>query len=171
MDVGPGPAAVTTEAGEGCFSYGDVARAARLVVATWVTAVNGDGSALRALAEPGLSDIGGSDDDRHDAAYELLNPVRKDWVIARDPEVTGIELRRLDRGGDIPELSVGWWFTGFQRYGGLVIPPGWTGSGGRGYVGSAYLALDESRSFPWRMSHGHVETVDEVLRLQVHGPR
>ena len=161
VDVGPGRAAVMTEAGEGRLSYGNVVRAARLVVATWVTAVNGDGSALRALAEPGLSDIGGSDDDGHDAAYDLLNPVRKDWVIARDPEVTGIELRRLDRGGDIPELSVGWRFTGFQRYGGPVIPPGWTGSGGREYVGSAYLAFDESRSFPWRMSHGHVETVDE----------
>jgi hypothetical protein len=161
VDIRPGPAEAMTEAGEGRFSSGGVAGAARLVVAAWVTAVNGDESALRALAEPTPADIGGGDDDGHDAVYDLLHPVHKDWVIAPDPEVTGIEVCRLDLSGDIRELTVEWRITGYQRYGGPVIPPGWMGSGDCEYVGSAYLAFDESRPVPWRLSHGRVETADE----------
>lgn len=158
VDIGPGPAEVLTE---GWFSAASVARAARLAVAAWVSAVNGDDSALRALAGPARPDIGGDDDDGHDTARDLLHPVRKDWVVAPDPEVTGIDVARLDLSGDVPELSVEWRFTGYQRYGGPVIPPGWTGSPDRDYAGAAYLAFDESRPFPWRMTHGHVETIDE----------
>lgn len=158
VDIGPGPAEAMTE---GWFSADSVARAARLAVAAWVSAVSGDDSALRALAELGLPDIDGDDDDGHDAVDNLLHPVRKDWVIAPDPKVTRIEVPLLDPSGDVPRLSVEWRFTAYQRYGGPVIPPGWTGSGDLEYVGTAYLAFDESRPFPWRMADGHVETVDE----------
>jgi hypothetical protein len=161
VDIRPGPAEAMTEAGEGWFSSGNVVRAARLVVAAWVAAVDGDDSALRALAELALPGSAGDDDDGHDVVYDLLHPVRKDWVIAPDPEVTGIEVCRLDLSADVPELTVEWRFTGSQRYGGPVVPPGWMGLGHRDYAGSAYLAFNESQPFPWRMTHGHVETLDE----------
>jgi hypothetical protein len=161
VDFAPGPAEAMTDAGEGWFSSGSVARAARLVVAAWVTAVNGNGSALRALAEVTLSGTGGDDEDGRDTAHDLLHPAGKDWVIAPDPEVTGIELRHLDLSDDVPWLSIEWRFTGYQRYGGPVIPPGWTGSGDREYAGSAYLAFDESRPLPWRVTRGRVETIDD----------
>jgi hypothetical protein len=160
VDVGPGPAAAMTEAGEGWLSPGNVARATRLMVAAWLTAVNGDDSALRTLADLPPSHSGG-DDDGQDGVYFLLHPVYKDWVIAPGPEVTRIEVGRLDLSGDVSELSVQWRFTGYQRYGGPVIPPGWTGTGDHEYVGLAQLAFDESRTFPWRMSRGQVNTVDE----------
>jgi hypothetical protein len=178
VDIRPGPAEAMTE---GWLGADRVVGAVRLVVAAWMTAVNGDDaapgesapgesaqgesapreSAPRALAELALSDVGGDDDDGHDVAYNLLHPARKDWVIAPGPEVTGIELARLDLSGDVPRLSAEWRFTAYQRYGGPVIPPGWTGPGQGEYVGTAYLALDESRPFPWRMTDGRVETVDE----------
>jgi hypothetical protein len=160
VDIAPGPAQAMTEAGEGWFSSGNLARSARLVVVAWVTAVNGDDSALRALAEATLSGIGGDGEDGRDTAHDLLHPAGKDWVIAPDPEVSGIELHRLDVSDDVPGLSIEWRFTGYQRYGGPFIPPGWTGSGDREYAGSAYLAFDESRPFPWRVTRGRVETVD-----------
>jgi hypothetical protein len=160
VDIRPGPAETITEAGEDSFSAGNVVRATRLLIAAWVTAVNGDDSPLRALAGPAPSGSGG-DDSGHDAAYYLLHPVSKDWVIAPAPEVTGIDLWRLDLSGDVPELTIQWRFTGHQRHGGPVIPPGWTGSGNRAYVGLAYLGFDESRPFPWRMSRGQVQTEDE----------
>ena len=86
VDIGPGPAETMTEAGAGWFSPRGAVRAARLVVAAWVAAVNGEESALRALAELAPSDIGGVDDDGHDAAYDLLHPVRRDWMVAPRPE-------------------------------------------------------------------------------------
>ncbi|HUN35217.1 MAG TPA: hypothetical protein VMU95_24720 [Trebonia sp.] len=155
VDIGPGP----VEA-EGRIFSGSGPDVVRQVVAAWVTAVNGDESALRALAELARSDLGAADDG-HAAAYDLLHPVRKDWMIAPGPEVAGIELLRLDLSGDAPELSVRWRFTGSQKYGGPVIPPGWTGSRDHDYVGLADLTFDESRPFPWRMTHGHVETLDD----------
>ena len=83
--------------------------AARLVVAAWVTAVNGDDSALRALAEPAPPGPEGGGDrsagDDHGAAHGLLHPAHKDWVIAPDPEVTGIALRRLDRSRRFPSWA------------------------------------------------------------------
>jgi hypothetical protein len=165
VDIAPSAAAAMTEAGEGWLSPGTAVRAARTVVAAWVAAVDGDDRALRELAERAPSDADedadADEDDGYDAAYGLLHPARKSWVIAPHPVVAGIELRRPGLGDEVRELSVEWRFTAGQRYGGPVIPPGWMGPGDREYVGTAYLAPDESRAFPWRMSSGHVETVDE----------
>jgi hypothetical protein len=161
LDICPGPAEAMTEVGEERFSSGNVVRAVRVAVAAWMAAVNGDDSVLRALTEPARSGNDGGDADGGDVAYYLLHPVRKDWVIAPGPEVTGIELLRLDVSGDVPELSIRWRFGGYQRCADPVIPPGWTGSGDRDYVGLADLAFDESRPFPWRLSRGQVKTADE----------
>ena len=40
------------------------------------------------------------------------------------------------------------------------VPPGWLPPGMREYVGSAHLTLDESRPWPWRLTHGSVRTID-----------
>src|ERR1700761_8047892 len=77
VNIRPG----TAEDGEGWFSPGSVAGAARLVVGAWLTAVDGDDSALRALS--GADVVRGAADD-------LLYPPGRDWVIAPGPEVVGI---------------------------------------------------------------------------------
>jgi len=156
VDIAPRAAAALTGEGEGWLAPDMAVRAARAVVAAWVTAADGDDAALRALSDP---DAG--DDDAVDAAHDLLHPAHQDWVIAPHPVVAGIALRRAGLGDDARELSVEWRFTAGQRYGGPVIPPGWMGAGDREYVGTAYLAFDESRSFPWRMTRARVETADE----------
>jgi hypothetical protein len=145
--VAPGPAAAMTEAGDGWLGRELAVRAARLVVAAWTMAVDGDESSLAAI----------SDDD---AARYLIHPVRQNWVIAPGPRVTDIDLWQLDRDGDVPELGVRWRFTADQRYAGPAVPPGWLPPGMREYVGSAHLTLDESRPWPWRLTHGSVRTID-----------
>jgi len=145
--VAPGPAAAMTEAGGGWLGRDLAVKAARLVVAAWTMAVDGDESALSAI----------SDDN---AAQYLIHPVRQNWLIAPGPRVTDIDLWQLDRGGDEPELGVRWRFTADQRYAGPVLPPGWMPPGMREYVGSAHLTLDESRPWPWRLTHGSVRTID-----------
>lgn len=161
VDVGPEPAAVMTEAGEGWFGPGLAVRAARLVVGAWAMAVDGDESVLRAISagDTGLSAAG--KDDNGDPAYCLLHPAGENWVIAPGAKLASIDLWRLDRGGDAPELGAAWRFTAYQRCGLPVIPPGWTGPGEKEYVGSAYLTFHESLPWPWRLTHGHVETIDE----------
>jgi hypothetical protein len=153
VNIRPG----TAEGGEGWLSSGSVARAARLAVGAWLTAVDGDDSALRALAGPARP---GADGGRG-AADDLLYPPGRDWVIAPGPEVIGIAVRRVDAGSDVPELGLQWRFTGAPRYGGPVIPPGWTPPGDREFSGSAYLTLDESRPLPWRLTSAGVETQDD----------
>jgi hypothetical protein len=145
--VAPGPAAAMTEAGDGWLGRERAVQAARLVVAAWTVAVDGDESALTAI----------SDDD---AARYLIHPVRQNWVIAPGPRVTDIDLWQLDRDGDERKLGVRWRFTADQRYAGPAIPPGWLPPGDREYVGSAHLTLDESRPWPWRLTHGSVRTID-----------
>ncbi len=145
--VAPGPAAAMTEAGDGWLGRERAVQAARLLVAAWMVAVDGDGSALTAI----------SDDD---AARSLIRPVRQNWVIAPGPRVTDIDVWQLDRDGHEPELGVRWRFTADQRYAGPAIPPGWLPPGDREYVGSAHLTLDESQPWAWRLTHGSVRTID-----------
>ena len=56
-----------------------VSRTARQVVAAWAMAVDGDNTALAAIAEP-------------HAAYGLMNPVRESWQVAPGPTVTLIKI-------------------------------------------------------------------------------
>jgi hypothetical protein len=153
VNIRPG----TAEDGEGWLSSGSVARAARLAVGAWLTAVEGDDSVLRALARPARP---GADVVRG-AADDLLHPPGQDWVIAPGPEVIGIAVRRVDADSDVPELGLQWRFSGSQRYGGPVIPPGWSEPGDREFSGSAYLTLDVSRPVPWRLTSACVGILDD----------
>jgi hypothetical protein len=149
LEIRPGPAAAFTEYGDGWLGAGLAGKAARLAVAAWARAVNGDGATLSAIADP-------------DAAQYLLNPVRKDWVVAPGPVVTGIEIWGFDTSADAPGLDVKWWFTGRQRHSGPTVPPGWAGYSGD-FVGMLSLAFTGSGPWPWRLTSGHVDTLDGYL--------
>jgi hypothetical protein len=128
--------------------------AARLAVTAWLMAVNGDGSALAAMADG-------------DAAHWLLNPVRKEWVIAAGPLVTEIVISGVDPAAEPPELRVIWRFTGRQRIEpalgpGDAVPWDWT-DGEQIFAGLLTLELTGSGASPWRLTHGHVETLDAHL--------
>ena len=127
-----------------------VTRAARRAVGAWVMAVNGDGTALAAMAEP-------------DAAHWLMHPVWKPWQVATGPAVTQIEIWNLETGDDPPQLRVSFRFTGHRQ-------PASPGQGGAGaadqktfFAGMIDLVLQETGPWPWQLSSGHVETLDEFL--------
>ena len=82
---------------------GHVTQAARLAVAAWVQAVDGDDSALTAMAEP-------------EAAHWLMHPVRKNWQVAPGPSVTQIRIWELEAGADPPQLSLTFQFTGHRQF-------------------------------------------------------
>jgi hypothetical protein len=149
-------AAVMTEAGEGWFGADMAARGARLAVAAWATAVNGDDSRLASMADP-------------DAANWLLHPVRKAWAIAPGPVVTEITIWTVKPAAEPPELGVTWRFTGRQRpveprppEPGLARPSGWTDVE-QVFVGNLTLAFTGPAAWPWRLTHGHVSTLDDYL--------
>jgi hypothetical protein len=154
LDAYPAAAAAMTEAGDGWFGTVMAGKAARLAVAAWVTAVNGDEPALAAMADG-------------DAAHWLLNPVRKEWVIAAGPLVTAIVISGVDPAADPPELRVTWRFTGRQRIEpalgpGDAVPWDWT-DGEQIFAGLLTLELSGSGASPWRLTYGHVETLDAHL--------
>jgi hypothetical protein len=143
LDAYPAVAAAMTAAGDGWFGTGRAGQAARLAVTAWAMAVNGDDSTLTSIADP-------------DAAHWLIHPVRKDWVVAAGPVVTEIKIWQLEVDADPPELGVKWQFTGRRS------------SGEEGeFVGMLALALvgsaDGSQGWPWRLTSGHVSTLDDYL--------
>jgi hypothetical protein len=156
VDANPVAAAVMTEAGEGWFGAAMVAKEARLAVAAWATAVNGDDTRLASMADP-------------DAANWLLYPVRKAWAIASGPVVTKITIWTVKPAAEPPELGVTWRFTGRQRpveprppEPGLARPSGWTDVE-QVFVGNLTLAFTGPTAWPWRLAHGRVSTLDDYL--------
>ena len=154
LDAYPAAAAAMTEAGSGWFGTVMAGKAARLAVAAWVTAVNGDESALASITDA-------------NAAHWLLNPVGKQWVIAAGPLVTEIVIWQLDTAADPPELGVTWRFTGRQRIEPAPEPGGaapwdWTDDE-QIFVGLLVLKFTGSGTWPWRLTHGHVQTLDKYL--------
>lgn len=154
LDAYPAAAAAMTVAGDGWFGAIMAGKAARLAVAAWVTAVNGDESALASIADA-------------DAAHWLLNPVRKQWVIAPGPLVTEIVISELETTADPPELDVIWRFTGRQRVEpapepGAAAPRDLT-DGEQAFVGLLTLKFAGSGGWPWRLTRGHVSTLDAHL--------
>jgi hypothetical protein len=149
LEIRPGPAAVLTENGDGWLGAGLASKAARLSVAAWARAVDGDGTTLSAIAEP-------------DAAQSLLNPIYKDWVVAPGPVVTGIEIWSFDASAGAPELGVMWRFTGRQLPRAAEGSAGWAGYSGV-FVGMLSLAFTGPGRWPWRLTRGHVDTLDGHL--------
>jgi hypothetical protein len=164
LDAYPAVAALMTEAGDGWFG-GDLAgKAARLAVAAWAMAVNGDDSTLASIADS-------------DAAHWLMHPVWKDWAVAPGPLVTEIKIWQLDLEADPPELGVQWQFTGHRDWaagrdgaGPGPVPPGGADQEGV-FVGMLTLTFTGAGdgpavgpgAWPWRLTSGHVSTLDDHL--------
>lgn len=127
-----------------------VTRAARRAVGAWVMAVNGDGSALAALAQP-------------DAAHWLMHPVWKPWQVAPGPAVTKIEIWDLAADDDPPQLRISFRFTGHQRPAEPGQASGAPAAQKTLFTGMIDLVLQETGPWPWQLSSGHVETLDEFL--------
>ena len=70
-----------------------VSRTARRVVAAWAMAVDGDDTALAAIAEP-------------DAVHWLMHPVRERWQVAPVPKVTQIQVRGFEPHGEPPRFRL-----------------------------------------------------------------
>ena len=166
LEIGPDPAAAMTRSGGWCGQALAV-QAARLGVAAWAMAAGGDESLLLRVC------------DAQQAGF-FLHPYGKDWVIAPGPVVTRIRIWRLDRlEADSPpqpgppqpglprpglaRLEVSWDFTGAQRYDGPSAPPGWRGPGDWEFIGMLTLELTGDEPFPWRLTSGHVDTLDHAL--------
>jgi hypothetical protein len=156
LDVYPGAAAAMTEAGGGWFGRELAVQAARHAVTAWARAVNGDPSALAAMADP-------------DRVEWLLYPEsyhswRRQWVVA-DPVLTELAITRLETNADPPELAVKWQFTGRRRW----TDPGSEAAGEHdddelAFVGILGLAFTGWQACPWRLDSGsHVQTLDDYL--------
>lgn len=161
LDIGPGPAAAFTGNGDGWLGADLAAKMARLAVAAWARAVNGDGATLSAIADP-------------DVAHYLLNPVRKDWVVAPGAVVTGIEIWGFGTSADVRELDVKWWFTGRQRHSGAGVYR-WRAARlnrlHRGVRGAAQPGLHRVGAVAVALGESARGYARRVLRLPVHQPR
>jgi hypothetical protein len=151
------PDATMTEAGDGWFGRTLAVRAARLAVAAWARAVNGDDSALAALADDVPDRVGWL------LQPESLNPWRPQWTVAPDPVVTELRIWSLSPTADPPELNAQWLFTGRRRW----TDPEQEHSGGPDdelpFVGMATLKLTGSDPWPWQLALGSVQTLDAYL--------
>ncbi len=124
-------------------------QAARRAVGAWVMAVNGDGATLAAMSVP-------------EAAHWLMHPVWKPWQVAPGPAVTRIEIWDLEAEADPPRLRVSFRFTGHRQF----ADPGQAGRAADQetlFAGLADLVLQGTGPWPWQLSSGHVETLDEFL--------
>jgi hypothetical protein len=104
-------------------------------------AVNGDGAALAAMAEP-------------DAVHWLLHPVYKPWRIASGPMVTSIDAHA---GSDPGLLWVYFEFSGRRRF----TDPLRQDDAETLFAG--LLQLKPTGDGSWRLTSGQVKTLDEYL--------
>lgn len=133
---------------------GHVTQAARLAVAAWVLAVDGDDTALTAMAQP-------------EAAHWLLHPVRKNWQVAPGPAVTQIGIWALEADADPPRLRVSFQFTGHRQFAGPAAAGPAAASPAAAeetvFTGLLDLVLHGAGPQPWQLSSGHVQTLDDFL--------
>jgi hypothetical protein len=120
--------------------------AVRRAVAAWVLAVDGDETALAAVAEPQGADF-------------LLHPSRGRWQVAPDPGVTLIQVWDFEPEAEPPRVRVSWRFTGRRRF--TDPGPNATAEGENTFVGLLDLTL--AGSAQWQLSSGHVDTLDGYL--------
>jgi len=121
-----------------------VARAARLVVAAWAMAVDGDDTMLTAMAQS-------------DAAHWLLQPGMEHWQVAPGPRVTRIKISRLD--ADQPKLQVDVEFTGRRRFDDPARID--AADGDTLLIARLDLTLAGTGPEPWLLSSGRVWTEDQ----------
>ncbi len=142
---------IMRHAGERDDRFGSdfVGTTARLAVVTWAKAVGGDETALKEIGQP-------------EAVHRLMHPVRKPWQIAPDPSVTKIEIRALDVDTEPARLRLVFHFVGRRRF----DDPGQADTAADSempFVGLLDLTLSAGQPWPWHISSGRVETLDEFL--------
>ncbi len=159
LAVGPSVAETMEQAGGRDHRLGAdlVSMTARLAVEAWAMAVNGDDTALAAIARP-------------DAAHWLMHPVRERWRVAPGPIVTGIEIWDLEASAAPPRLRVRFEFAGrrhFEEPGQAEAADGGAAHGGAAdetlFVGMLDLTLQDAGRRSWKLSSGHVRTLDDFL--------
>jgi hypothetical protein len=123
-----------------------VARAARLLVAAWTMAVDGDDTMLTAMAQS-------------DAAHWLLQPGMEHWQVAPGPRVTRIKISRLDADADQPKLQVDVEFTGRRRFDDPARID--AADGDTLFSARLDLTLCGTGPEPWLLSSGRVWTEDQ----------
>jgi hypothetical protein len=148
LEVSPWAAETTRLAGQRDNRLGasGVASAARLAVAAWTLAVDGDDTMLTAMAQS-------------DAAYWLLHPALEHWQVAPGPRVTRIKISRLDADAEQPELGVDFEFTGRRRF----DDPSRIDAADGDTLFNARLDLTHASTGPepWLLSSGRVQTEDQ----------
>ncbi len=122
-------------------------RTARLAVAAWALAVNGDQSTLTSIGPAGV-------------LYWLLHPVRNPWQVAPGLVVTRIDVWGLDPQARPQELDLSFRFAGRRRY---DDPQKSTGDSGEQtmFHGMFTMTLDGRGSWPWQLKSAHISTLDE----------
>lgn len=126
-----------------------VGRTARLAVAAWAKAVGGDDTALAEIGQP-------------EAVHRLMYPVGKPWQVAPGPRVTKIEIEALEADAEPPRLRLMFHFVGRKR----LDDPGQADGAADSempFVGLLDLTLSTGRPWPWQLSSGHVEVLDDFL--------
>jgi hypothetical protein len=125
-----------------------IAEAARLAVAAWTAAADGDDTELRAMTEPAVGDT-------------LLQPRWKPWRIAPGPRVTSISVWALETGREPVRLRFTFLFTG--RYTGHLEVSGSPEGGETDFAGQLDLTLTGTGPQPWRIAAGQVQTYAEHI--------
>jgi hypothetical protein len=149
LEVYPAVAETMRQAGarDGRFGADAVIGAVRRAIAAWVLAVDGDETALAAVAEP-------------QAGRFLLHPSGGRWQVAPGPAVTLIQIWGFEPDAEPPRVRVSWRFTGSRRF----TDPGPNASAEEGETTFAgLLDLTLAGSGQWQLTSGHVETLDHYL--------
>jgi hypothetical protein len=147
VDIRPWLATALNEGGHGWLGTAGVTETARLTLAAWSRAVNGDEAGLAAIADPeAVADL-----------LRLLSLSQPEVRIAPDPVVARIEVRYLDPGAEVPELQLSWQFTGQLR----PEPEGWAGHVWE-LIGRADLSFTGTGAWPWLVTSGHVRYLVSV---------
>jgi hypothetical protein len=123
-----------------------VSRTARRVVAAWAMAVDGDDTALAAIAEP-------------DAVHWLVHPVRERWQVAPGPRVTQIQVWGFEPHGEPPRFRVHFEFVGRRQFADPTQVD--NADGDPTFTGLLDLTLTDPG--PWHLESGHVTTLDKYL--------
>jgi hypothetical protein len=137
---------------DGRLAADRLAAAARTAIVAWTLAVDGD--------DRQLTEIG----DRRCVRY-LLQPERRRWRVAPGPSVTSIEIWKLQP--ESGEINVSFDFTGRREFTDPAEAArlGEAAGDELGFVGMMELTLDAARGqddpFPWRLTFGSSQTLDE----------
>jgi hypothetical protein len=123
-----------------------VSAAARLAIAAWVTAVDGDATALNAMAEPLTVEV-------------LLRAPWRRYQVGPGPRVTSIGIWALEADDEPVRLRLKFMLDGRPWYPADPDQPGTE----RSFAGLMDLTLTGTPEQPWRVSAGQVQTLDDYL--------